>query len=218
LNLTPDKERSKDKGAETLLHYQYQHSYICLLSFRLYAEEKDPDSQLLLKGIMCEHHEDALGITKDNRFVGIQIKSQIKEIPLTLLDKEVKHSIERFIQLERKYPNQFVKFVIVSNCPFLDDETGKSIMNLLRQVKSQNGTKIEFRPKDIGKFINNLIDDGCSYEEIIKVINSEQGEIQIENKAKYITKEKVEGIISETIRKSMSHLLHRQYHRLPLKN
>jgi hypothetical protein len=34
------------------------------------------------------------------------------------------------------------------------------------------------------------------------VINSEQGEIQIENKAKYITKEKVEGIISETIRKS----------------
>jgi Cap4 dsDNA endonuclease len=270
LNSTPDKERSEDKGAETLQHYQYQHSYICLLSIRLYAEEKDPDSKLLLKEIMCEHHEDALGITKDNRFVGIQIKSRIKEIPLTLLDKEVKHSVKRFIQLERKYPNQFVKFVIVSNCPFLDDESGKSIMNLLRQVKSQNGIKIEFKPKDIGKVINNLIDDGYSCEEIINVlrkvqchkgpglddidskiieqhigklplcqnlpaltlrsiydklrllisdasskkvpnsfkdykpfvINSEQKEIQVENKAKCITKEKVEEIISKIIKES----------------
>jgi hypothetical protein len=97
LNSTPDRERSTDRGAETLQHFQYQHSYISLLAIRIYAEEKDPDSDLLIKEIVYEHHEDALGITKDNRCLSFtkRKESHIKDrarksIPSTTYQKIIK--------------------------------------------------------------------------------------------------------------------------------
>jgi hypothetical protein len=168
LERTPDKAKSKDKGADTLQHFRYQHSYTCLLAVTLYAQ--DPELGLLFEEILCEQHEDILGVTKDRRFVGIQIKSRLKEIPFTLVDEEIKHSITRFLQLEREYRNQFTKFVIVSNCPFLDDLSGKSIVNLLNQMKLPPGIEIEFKPRDLEKFITSLIRNGYCREEIISVL------------------------------------------------
>ena len=141
-NISFHVERSpKDKGDDTLQHYHYQHSYTCLLAIKLYTEDSEFDE------ILCEQHEDILGVTREGRFVGIQIKSRLEAIPFTLADEEIKNSISRFIHLEKHYPMMFSKFVIVSNCDYLDDPTGKSIHNLLRQVKGSNGTNIEFSPK-----------------------------------------------------------------------
>jgi len=72
---SPHKIKSKDKGADTLDHYRYQHSYTCMLAIKLYARVME--SGLIFNEIFCEQHEVILGITSDEKFVGIQIKSRI---------------------------------------------------------------------------------------------------------------------------------------------
>lgn len=99
---SPDKVKSKDKGPDIIERYRYQYSYTCLLAVKLHAGKSQ--YSLMFDEIICEHHEDILGVTKDRKFVGIQIKSREKEIPFTLGDKKKKMQLVDLSNMKRNIP------------------------------------------------------------------------------------------------------------------
>ncbi|OME86083.1 hypothetical protein BK120_08820 [Paenibacillus sp. FSL A5-0031] len=151
-SISPININSSDPGDETQKRFRYQHTFTALVAIKMLSGE------VPYKELYCEHHEDILAVEGIGKYHGIQIKTrQLKDGPFELDDPAIKGSLLRFIQHNINYPGSFVKFVIVSNCPCRDDETGKSLLNLLAQVKS--GTIENFTPKTLDKFILEVAKD-----------------------------------------------------------
>lgn len=73
---SPVKIASKDKGADVQQRFRYQHSYVTLIAVQMCRQNS------AYKEIFCEHHEDALVVDMDKKFVGIQIKTRENVQPL----------------------------------------------------------------------------------------------------------------------------------------
>lgn len=143
---TPVTDLSNDPGDETQRRFRYQHTFTALIAINMYA------GRLPYKELYCEHHEDILAVAEDGTYHGIQIKTkQLKDGTFELNDAAIKGSLLRFVDHSKKFPGAFSRFVIISNCPCRDDSTGKSLINLLKQVK--NGTKENFSPRELSNYI-----------------------------------------------------------------
>ncbi|MFK4435442.1 dsDNA nuclease domain-containing protein [Paenibacillus sp. RC21] len=139
-----------DPGDETQKRFRYQHTYTALVAFQMY------NGNLPYKELFCEHHEDILAVKEDGTYHGIQIKTrQITDGAFEIGDSAVINSLTRFVRLLKKFPKRFSKFIIVSNCPFRNDDSGKSLVNLLNQVKK--GKSENFTPRDLNKHVQSLI-------------------------------------------------------------
>jgi hypothetical protein len=158
--IDPAGAPSNDPGDETQLRFRYQHTFTVLVALTMYS------GQVPYKELYCEHHEDILGVVEHGGYHGIQIKTrQLKDGPFELSDKAIKGSLLRFIKHELKYPGSFTKFFIVSNCPCLDDDTGKSLINLLNQVKAD--VRDDFKPKIMKNYIQNLAIESETTEDVV---------------------------------------------------
>lgn len=163
-NISPDLTLSKtDPGDEVQKRFRYQHTYTALIAIQMFA------GNLPYKEIMCELHEDILGVCSDGKFEGIQVKTkQINDGEFELNDEAITKSLIRFIKLYNDFPGKFKKFIFVSNCPIRDDSTGKSLINLVKQ--SQNvlkDSKIPFTPSTLEKYIEILCEKTSLSREIV---------------------------------------------------
>lgn len=150
---------SKDPGDETQKRFRYQHTFTVLISIEMLA------GNIPYRELYCEHHEDILAVREDGKYDGLQIKTkQLSDGLFELKDTAIKKSLLRFIKLEAEFENSFANFVIISNCSFRDDETAKSLINLLKQVN--NNTVISaVRLRELQNFIQELVNEsGCSLD------------------------------------------------------
>lgn len=131
---SPDQIISEeDAGDEVQKRFKYQHTYGAIIAIEMYSEN------LKYKEILCEQHEDILGVREDDTYDGIQIKTrQLSDGPFELTDEAIGKTLKRFVGLDKKFPGKFRKYVLVSNCDFRDDDTSKSLRNLLVKVREPN--------------------------------------------------------------------------------
>lgn len=110
----PDETLSEnDKGDEVLRRYRYQAAYAALQSIYLLDENSEYEQ------IYCEQHEDVLIRLSDGKFVGIQVKTRdLAYGPFRFNHDAILHSLERFIEHEKRFPDKFVRYIICSNCGF----------------------------------------------------------------------------------------------------
>ncbi|PED91596.1 hypothetical protein CON43_01200 [Bacillus cereus] len=171
---SPDQVLSKtDPGDEVQRRFRYQHTYTALISIQMAS------GKIAYKELLCELHEDILGIRNDGKFEGIQIKTkQISDGPFELEEESIVKSLLRFIKLYNNFPGSFKKFIFVSNCPTRDDETGKSLNNLINKAKNKK-PKDPFRPNTLEKFFKSLCEKSSSNEQdvinVLSIIEIQQG-------------------------------------------
>jgi hypothetical protein len=117
--------------------------------------------------IYCEHHDDILVKYGDNKFRAVQVKTRdINYRPFTIEDEAIVKSCTKFVTLEKKYPNQFSGYSIVSNNGF--DKTNPKIC--LHELKkwiekadlaevTKSKTKIAIFLKELAKNCECRLDD-----------------------------------------------------------
>jgi hypothetical protein len=119
--------------------------YTAILAIQLYNDD------LSYKELFCEHHEDILAQSLDGKFVGIQIKTQDIKYGKFKLSK-TKEIIEKFINLDKKFPNQFKEFILVTNCGF-DEKPENNIEHLISNI--QNYAQLPIKMKNMVTEIRN---------------------------------------------------------------
>ncbi|WP_371068842.1 dsDNA nuclease domain-containing protein [Sediminibacillus sp. JSM 1682029] len=173
-SVLPDEVLSStDPGDEVQRRFRYQHTYTALIAIQMTS------GKIAYKELLCEHHEDILGVRNDGKFEGIQIKTkQISDGPIELDEESVKKSLLRFINLNNDFPGSFKKFIFVSNCPTRNDGTGKSLNNLIKQAKTKK-PQDSFKPSTLDKFFKWLCENSKSNEQdvinVLSIIEIQQG-------------------------------------------
>jgi len=153
--LSPDLEIStSDPGDDVQRRFRYQAAYAALLSLQLLDDNSE------FQEIYCEHHEDTLIKKKNNKFIGVQVKTRLPgKDPYKSNDKEIISSIVRFVELCNNYPDHFDRFVIATNHAFWDEEKSdpKNIKYIFTLAKNADGSP-EKNQKDLAKFAKKILD------------------------------------------------------------
>jgi hypothetical protein len=141
-----------DKGDDAQRRFRYQAAFAASLGLSLLAQE------LEVEAVFCEHHEDILVKRRNNLFDGIQVKTRLpKNGPFVFGDKEIMHSLERFVKLEDKYTDQFRRYVICSNCDFFEREkNSNNLVYCLDLVRMHDGSRKCFSDLDFSKRVEFL--------------------------------------------------------------
>lgn len=160
--LSPDREIStSDPGDDVQRRFRYQAAYTALLSLQLLDDNSE------FQEIYCEHHEDTLIKKKNNKFIGVQVKTRLPgKSPYKSNDTEITSSIARFVELSYKYPEHFDRFVIATNHAFWNEKKSdpqniKHIFDLARNLDSSP----EKSQKDLMKFAKKIW-DVCKTKEL----------------------------------------------------
>lgn len=104
---------TNNSGSDTLERYRYQNTYTAILAIKMHNGENN------FERIICEYHEDVLGVHQNRQLVGIQIKTrEMGEGGFRPLDPQMKNSLKHFVELECDFGKYFQSYVIVSNCGF----------------------------------------------------------------------------------------------------
>ncbi|MBZ9688444.1 DUF4297 domain-containing protein [Clostridium estertheticum] len=141
----------KDCGDETQKRFRYQHTVSAYLAFLMYSKK------IAFEEILCEQHEDIIGVMNNGKFRGIQVKTrQLSDGPFKLSDDAVVNSICRFIENNKKFPGCFEKFVFTSNCDYLRNKTGESIQTLAKMLQKLKPPDYKFSPSTLDKYISKL--------------------------------------------------------------
>lgn len=125
-----------DKGSDTSKRYHYQASYAATLSLKLLQNNND------FEKIICEQLEDILIKLKNNKYIGCQVKTKEK-LYFSFNDPEITNSIIKFIKLEKKYPDFFIYYIIVTNCGFIGSYNFTDLDYCLKQLKLNNNDLLE---------------------------------------------------------------------------
>jgi hypothetical protein len=136
---TPDTELdSRDPGDDVQRRFRYQSTYAAILSLSLLDEESE------FEKLFCEHHEDILVKRIDGSFMGVQVKTRvIEQGPFKAGDEQILKSLKRFMELERKYPELFSKYVLAANCGFWNGRKNSSnLHHLLEIIKDEDNSSV----------------------------------------------------------------------------
>ncbi len=138
---------SKDKGGPTIERWDYQYGYTAKIIIEMFAKTNDYVS------IYPEHHDDILVYCEDGQFEAYQVKTRAEDYEgFRFNDSDITNTIERFVNFENKFPNQFRKYIIVTNNGF-SPKKEYSISNILEQVQE---SKIHFEPKKMDVVITEI--------------------------------------------------------------
>ena len=154
---------ASDGGDESYSNFRFQ--YVCTTLIAL----KMSINNIKFKEIYCELYEDVLGVKENSKFVGIQIKHRQKSLgPFTLGDSTFKKTIKHFLKLEKKYPNMFEKFIIMSNAEVIS--TDKKPLDYLTKQCSKNPSSLNPSNLDstVGKFAKIC---GVEKKELIQLLS-----------------------------------------------
>ena len=156
----------KDCGDETQRRFRYQHTVAAYFAFLMYS------GKIPYKEILCEQHEDIMGVLYNGKFHGIQVKTrQLSDGPFKLSDEAVINSLSRFIENSKKFPQHFEKFIFASNCEYLRNDTGESIKTLIRNLQEVKPPKYKFSPSTLEKYITELEKkSNATREEVVEIL------------------------------------------------
>lgn len=120
-----------DPGDDTTQRFRYQWSYGAMVCLSLL------DTPPELEFVYCEHHEDVLGKYTDGTFCGVQVKTRAEGFgPFKSSDDPIKGALKRFVALAIKFPGQFRRFSIATNCGFWSAEkTKQNLGYILNQAR-----------------------------------------------------------------------------------
>jgi WD40 repeat protein len=104
-----------DNGDDTQNRYYYQHVFTAILSLELLKNDN-------IECIYCEHHEDVNVKLTNEQYIGYQVKTRDRGELFKSNDEDIINTIKRFIDHENKFPKQFYRYVIVTNCGFWQAE------------------------------------------------------------------------------------------------
>lgn len=149
-------------GDEVQKRYRYQFLYTILLAIRMYKKELDYEK------LFCELFDDVLAVLPNKKLVAIQIKTMDKQgAAFSFNDDAVVNSLVRFIKLNSMSPDQFEKFVFVSNVDFKKE---RDIRKIIEQTKKNGDKKLE--PKTFEEFIEKIRKKAnVKRQEVIDVLN-----------------------------------------------
>lgn len=124
-----------DPGDDTQLRFRYQHGYGVILLAGAAT------GKLPYVAVWCEHHEDLLGEKANGQYDSFQIKTATPEGgPWKLGREKLRHSFQRFVEQDKKFPGRFDAHSFVSNVSYYDTEQAseieKSPVKLLAAVRS----------------------------------------------------------------------------------
>jgi hypothetical protein len=155
-----------DPGDDTQLRFRYQAIYAAQTCLSMLDDNSE------IQCIYCEHHEDILVERKDHSWIGIQIKTRQPINPFTAKDEKVCKSIKRFVELEAKFPGDFLHYFLVVNCDFWkvkkDGSNLNFILDLAKNCDEQEVDKAgKYLTEFLKKIANLLGDDGIQHNILI---------------------------------------------------
>jgi hypothetical protein len=126
----------EDPGDRTQNRFRFQAAYAADLAVHLLDVKSDIDE------IYCEQYEDVLAKLRTGHYAGVQVKTREKSLgPFKFGDDEILQSLKRFIKHELRFPSLFFRYVICSNCGFLQETSGNSLSKCVDLVKKYHGSK-----------------------------------------------------------------------------
>ncbi len=130
--------KSNDRGSDVAKRYRYQASYAATVSLKLLEEEPKYTK------IICEHIEDVLIVTSDDRYIGCQVKTKDSST-FTFNSLAIRKSIKRFVYTHQKYGDLFSHYILVTNCGFTKTGTyldmERSLLELRENVDKKKSEK-----------------------------------------------------------------------------
>lgn len=135
MNSPTDIRDTTDPGDVVLKKFRYQHAYGVILAIGMASK------RLPYISIWCEQHEDILAEMSPNKFDAYQIKTKKAESgEWETTDEAFYNSVNRFIELNSKFPDQIKKFVFVSNALYSNTNSKErecySPIKLIEAVKN----------------------------------------------------------------------------------
>jgi hypothetical protein len=115
-NQTPENTLDRsDPGDDIQMRFRYQHAYgVILLAGALSGRNS-------YTAIWCEHHDDFLAQETNGGFDSFQVKTKEVGLPAWKMgDAPLQRSLSKFIQQDRRFPNQIHHFHFVSNHNYFD--------------------------------------------------------------------------------------------------
>jgi hypothetical protein len=154
-----------DPGDELQRNIRYQNACGVIVLLRALLEKNN------YVAVWCEHHDDYLGQRADGLYDGLQIKSRKPELgEWKITDEQLKKSIKKFVNLDKRFPGMMGDFYFVSNAVISDSEQesmiGKCPQKFVDQIKdvAMSGGEIDEKFKD--SFENLRSYCGCTEEEL----------------------------------------------------
>jgi hypothetical protein len=155
---------TSDPGDDMQRRIRYQAAYGALLSLQLVSDSE-------MSELFCEQHEDFLVRKANGLFVGYQVKTRLPHLgPFKSDDGSMINAMERFVNLDIDFPDQFESFVIVSNCDFWQaEDNGKNLASLIKRMKDRPGAKLTGTASEIVDLLREKC--GCTKKKITAVIS-----------------------------------------------
>ena len=155
-----------DPGDETAKKFRYQYAYGVILWVAAFRSERD------YTALWCEQHEDFLGQVSENLFDAFQLKTRKPETgPWEWNDDALAGSVERFVNLDRLFPDQIRHFYFISNAE-CSQSAAKDRMHLapvtvLDHLTSPCGPYLECCERCLEALAQKT---GCSREQLLPVL------------------------------------------------
>lgn len=159
----------ENSGSDTTRRYLYQAAYAALQSVLMIDEKSE------YKEIFCEQQEDILIKLIDDSFIGIQVKSQ-DEIHggFKFGDERILNAIKRFIEHEIAFPNKFKRYILCTNCGFLNRGDSSDFLYCLNLLRKWDGDlEACYRETNFSKHLKKILElsNVKDISLIIKVLN-----------------------------------------------
>jgi hypothetical protein len=128
---------TSDPGDDVALRFLYQHCYAAINAIRLLTKATDVEE------IICENHEDILVKHYNGDFIAIQVKSRATDQDhFKANENTIVSALCRFCALDKKFPNTFASFEIVTNHSFwINIEDQRNLPWLLREAQTRQSLK-----------------------------------------------------------------------------
>jgi len=135
IRLEPDKILSRrDIGDDVNLRFRYQATYGAILALGI-LNDVTPFEE-----IFCEHHEDILIKGQDGKFIGVQVKTKSEGLEQLKANNDVVLSaINKFVLLDKEFPDKFSKFVLATNQPFWSQKKNNANLKHVLSLRDATG-------------------------------------------------------------------------------
>lgn len=140
-----------DPGDDMQRRIRYQNTYAAIMSLDLVSHSPQCNE------LFCEHHDDILLKRLDGRFSAIQVKTkETGEHPWKTSDATMKQVLDRFIEMEKLFGDQFFRYTIASNYLFLLSDAVTSFKYVTSESLKAVGSTKDDMPNKLFKFVRGV--------------------------------------------------------------
>jgi len=168
-NPTPEDvlDRS-DPGDDVQMRFRYQHAYGVILLAGAASGNK------CYTTIWCEHHDDFIAKKTNGKFDSFQVKTrEAGQPPWKMNNERLLNSLKKFLEQDKKFPNQIESFHFVSNHTYYETDSETQLTRSPVRLKQtlENATDVSQVDEPFASFLKGLAEDlGYSVGEVFSVL------------------------------------------------